>query len=92
MNRKNMHSVRQDLLPRACAFAASAAAEYPDRPIRLIVPQAPGGATDTVARILAAEMGKEISRQIIVDNRPGGASIKKDSTKRADVVKRSGAR
>jgi len=48
-------------------------AEYPDKPIRLIVPQAPGSATDTIARILAAELGKEISQQIIVDNRPGGA-------------------
>src|SRR6266849_10064427 len=53
--------------------AAAAAAEYPDRPVRLIVPQAPGSATDTVARILGAELAKELGAQIIVDNRPGGA-------------------
>src|SRR5512133_3727038 len=57
----------------ACAIATAAAAQYPDRPIRLIVPQAAGSATDTVARILGAELGKELGQQIIVDNRAGGA-------------------
>jgi tripartite-type tricarboxylate transporter receptor subunit TctC len=57
----------------ACAFATGAAAEYPDRPIHLIVPQAAGSATDTVARILGAALGEEIGQQIIVDDRPGGA-------------------
>jgi tripartite-type tricarboxylate transporter receptor subunit TctC len=57
----------------ACAFAAPALAQYPDRPIRMIVPQAPGSATDTVARIVAAEMAKELGQQIVVDNRAGGA-------------------
>ena len=56
-----------------CAFATRAAAEYPDRPIRLVVPQAAGSATDTVARILGAELAKEIGQQIVIDNRPGGA-------------------
>ena len=68
-----MRSIRWLLILLACVFATSAVAEYPDKPIRLIVPQAPGSATDTIARILAAELGKEISQQIIVDNRPGGA-------------------
>ena len=61
------------LLLLACVFATSAAAQYPDKPIRLIVPQAAGSATDTVARILGAELGKELAQQIVVDNRPGGA-------------------
>ncbi len=55
------------------AFATPAAAQYPDRPIHLIVPQAAGSATDTVARILAAPLTQEIGQQIIVDDRPGGA-------------------
>ena len=52
------------------AFAQS---QYPDKPIRLIVPQAPGSATDTVARILAAELGPQLGQQVIVENKPGGA-------------------
>ena len=61
------------LVVAAGAPATRAAAEYPDRPIRLIVPQAAGSATDTVARILAAELGRELGQQVIVDDRPGGA-------------------
>jgi tripartite-type tricarboxylate transporter receptor subunit TctC len=57
----------------AGVFASPAAAEFPDKPIRLIVPQAAGSATDTVARILGAELSKELGQQIIIDNRPGGA-------------------
>ena len=57
----------------AASFATPAAAEYPDQQIRLIVPQAAGSATDTVSRILGAELAREIGQQVIVDNRPGGA-------------------
>lgn len=59
----------------ACVLPGSALAQanYPDRPIRLIVPQAPGSATDTVARILAAELGPQLGQQVIVENKPGGA-------------------
>jgi tripartite-type tricarboxylate transporter receptor subunit TctC len=56
-----------------CAASIPAHAEYPDRPIRLIVPEAAGSATDTVARILATELAKDLGQQIIVDDRPGGA-------------------
>ena len=60
-------------LALAVALSGAGAAEYPDHPIRFIVPQAAGSATDTVARILAAELSKELGQQLIVDNRPGGA-------------------
>jgi tripartite-type tricarboxylate transporter receptor subunit TctC len=67
------------------AFAMPAAAEYPDKPIRLIVPQAAGSATDTVARILAAGLANELGQQVIVDNRPGGAlTIGLDVTAKSD--------
>src|SRR5262245_30496876 len=80
-----MRLVRSIPILLACVFATAAAAEYPDKPIRLIVPQAPGSATDTVARILGAELSREIGQQIIVDNRPGGAlTIGLDVTAKSD--------
>jgi tripartite-type tricarboxylate transporter receptor subunit TctC len=52
----------------------AAFAEYPDKPIRLIVPQAAGSATDTVARILAAELGPQLGgATIVVEDKPGAA-------------------
>ena len=57
------------------AAVAGHAADYPTRPIRMIVPQAPGSASDTVARILAGELAKYLGQQIVVDNRPGGALL-----------------
>lgn len=52
---------------------AGARAEYPDRPLRFIVPQAPGSASDTSARIIAAELTRILGQQVVIDNRPGGA-------------------
>src|SRR5262249_15157783 len=68
-----MRALRLILLLLACAFGTGAAAQYPDKPIRLIVPQAAGSATDTVARILGAELGTALGQRSGVDNRPGGA-------------------
>ena len=52
------------------AFAQS---DFPNKPIRLVVPFAPGGVTDTSARIVAEHMGKRLGKQMIVDNRPGAS-------------------
>jgi len=80
-----MHLVRLALVLLVCAFATNAAAEYPDKPIRLVVPQAAGSATDTVARIMGAELAKEIGQQVVIDNRPGGAlTIGLDLTAKAE--------
>ncbi len=57
----------------ACFAGTASAAGYPDHSIRLIVPQAAGSATDNTARILAAELSKELGQLVIVDDRPGGA-------------------
>ena len=58
----------------AIAAAGGALAQgYPERPIRLVVPQAAGSATDTVARILAAELPHALGQQVVVEDRPGGA-------------------
>jgi tripartite-type tricarboxylate transporter receptor subunit TctC len=47
---------------------------YPAKPIRIIVPYAPGGSTDVVFRILAPRMSEILGQQIVIDNRPGAAS------------------
>lgn len=57
----------------ACAATTHAAAQYPDRPIRYIVPQAAGSASDTSARIIAHELTRILGQQVVVDNRPGAA-------------------
>ena len=48
---------------------------YPSRPLRLIVPSAPGGSPDINARELANEVGKQMGQQIVVENRPGASGI-----------------
>jgi len=65
--------VRQAAILLLLCCALDCAAQYPDRPLRLIVPQAPGSATDTVARILAPEMSRSLGQPVVVENRPGGA-------------------
>ena len=59
------------LLP--IAGAARAQDKYPSKPIRLLVPFAPGGSSSIVARAFAGEMSKGLGQEIIIDNRPGGA-------------------
>jgi tripartite-type tricarboxylate transporter receptor subunit TctC len=59
------------LMHQGLATAADAAANYPTRPIRLIVPQNPGASNDTISRIVSAKMGALLGQQIVVDNRAG---------------------
>jgi tripartite-type tricarboxylate transporter receptor subunit TctC len=62
----------------ACAFVLSASgvrAAYPDRIIKIVVPFAPGGGTDVVARTLAQEMAKDLGVSIIIENKPGAGTI-----------------
>jgi tripartite-type tricarboxylate transporter receptor subunit TctC len=53
-------------LQQACAADA-----YPQRPIRFLIPQSPGGASDTVGRIVAQRLGERLGQQVVVDNRAG---------------------
>jgi tripartite-type tricarboxylate transporter receptor subunit TctC len=53
-------------------YAVSAAQEYPTRPIRVLVPYAPGGVVDTSTRIVTNKITERLGWQIVVDNRPGG--------------------
>ncbi|MDP2238968.1 MAG: tripartite tricarboxylate transporter substrate-binding protein [Burkholderiales bacterium] len=59
----------------APVVAADMAKNYPDRPIRLIVPNAPGSSVDTLTRIVANKLGEVIGQQIVVDNRAGAGGI-----------------
>jgi tripartite-type tricarboxylate transporter receptor subunit TctC len=59
----------------AGAWAANAAADYPSRPIRLIVPNAPGSSVDTLSRIMGAKLPDVLGQQVVIDNRAGAGGI-----------------
>jgi len=67
-------------------LATSAAAAYPDRPIKIVVPWPPGGASDSVGRLMAQRLSERMSSSVIVDNRAGAAG-----TIGAEAVARSAA-
>jgi tripartite-type tricarboxylate transporter receptor subunit TctC len=59
----------------AAVLPNAASAGYPDRIIRIVVPFAPGGGTDIVARTLAQEMAKDLGANVVVENRPGAGTF-----------------
>lgn len=69
----------------ANAATAAQPAKWPDKPVRAIVPFAPGGGTDVVARFIAPKLAEEFGQQFIIDNRPGaGGSIGVEMVVRAN--------
>src|SRR5216684_2539681 len=62
-------------LAGSCSISASLADDYPSRPVRLIVPYAPGGGADTVARIVARRVSDTIGQTIVIENRGGAGAI-----------------
>jgi tripartite-type tricarboxylate transporter receptor subunit TctC len=66
-----MRAVLAAALSLACSFAQSQS--YPNRPIRLIVPFAPGGTTEVLARLIGQKMGEHLGQQVVIDSRPGAA-------------------
>ena len=83
-----MQRIRSLLLLVLALLAApalvSAQDRYPSRPIRLVVPFAPGGTTDVLARLVAARMGEQLGQQVVVENKPGaGGNIGADGVAKA---------
>jgi len=62
------------LLALLGAFAQAAAADYPNRPVRLIVPYPPGGGNDTLARLFGQKLTERWNQQVVIDNRPGAGT------------------
>lgn len=68
-----MHRFIRPLVAAVALAAGLAHAAFPDRPITIVVPYAPGGAADAVARVLATRMGAKLGTSVIVDNKAGAS-------------------
>jgi tripartite-type tricarboxylate transporter receptor subunit TctC len=55
--------------------AAAGADDYPNRPVRLIIPFPPGGSNDVVGRLVAKQLGEQLGQQVVVDNRAGAGGV-----------------
>src|SRR5450830_1240962 len=54
---------------------AQSAADYPHKPIRVIVPFSPGGGSDVIARLVGARLSERLGQTVVVDNRPAASGI-----------------
>jgi len=71
-----MFKTRLGLIALLACAASPAVAQYPERPIRLVVPYAVGGTTDIIARVVGNKLGNVLKQSVIIENRPGaGGSI-----------------
>ena len=73
------------------AMGAQAQTAYPDRPIRLVIPYAPGGGTDATIRVLAGPMGEMLGQSVVIENRTGGAGTIGAAKRRAPDLDEHGA-
>lgn len=68
-----MVAARRLLALALLAFASLASAQYPNRPIKLVVPWPPGGAVDTIGRLIAQNISEPLGQPVLVENRAGAA-------------------
>jgi tripartite-type tricarboxylate transporter receptor subunit TctC len=76
-------------------FVAAGAtnAQYPDRPIRFLVPYAPGGSSDAIGRIIGQKLGDALGQSLVIDNRAGAAGmIGRDLAAKAPASSEQGSR
>ncbi len=83
-NRDSRITIRAVVAALALICGTAFAQQYPVRPIRMIVPNPPGGATDNLARVIAPKLGELLGQTIVVDNRPGSnGNLATDATVRS---------
>ncbi|VTU38266.1 Bug family tripartite tricarboxylate transporter substrate binding protein [Variovorax sp. PBL-E5] len=75
---QNLLKLRRFAIIALCWFAAvspALAQQWPDKPIRLIVPAPPGGISDAVARLIAEQLRANLGQSVVVENKPGGSAV-----------------
>jgi tripartite-type tricarboxylate transporter receptor subunit TctC len=72
---KNTFIARTLSLLLACALGVAHAADFPSRPLRIIVPFAAGGSTDAVARLVGTRLSARLGQPVVVENKPGGSEV-----------------
>src|SRR6185437_10142666 len=75
MQALRLPSIISSILCLIVLAVAPAQAGYPDKPIKIIVPFAPGGGTDIISRVLADSMSKDLGQPVIIENKPGAGTI-----------------
>lgn len=75
MNKRSFNTALLTGLLAAAGLPAARAQAFPTRPMRVVVPQPPGGGFDVVGRLLADRLGKALNQSVVVENRPGSGTL-----------------